>query len=430
MSDSSSSEGEHSEGEQTALQPAAAADPEKGFVQARDGEAYLYQMARASKTSSIKFSDRLERPFTRESFAKTLKEAAVPQQAEFQASLLEKYTKRFRLWQIELQEGFSLLFHGLGSKKDLLNRFAKDCLCQHGAVVIVRAYSSTLGIADMLVALEKQLGLGSKATTGTLAADRNESRAQAICAALTDAEHPVYLLVHSLDAAPLRSAKSKGVLALLAAHPRLHFLASIDHVNAMALFGSSLTSAAPCSEDEEYVEGSRGFAFLRHHTPTFRPFTDEVLASDTIPSLFPPTVFPSLVVAKNDISSPSAIAACMRVVSGQVGRGQNVFKKLAELQLAKYDDLEGVAVKQAEADIANHTPLVATTLASFSNACAALMVSNLVDLRQHLSEAASHGWVLESGEAPKGQESDEVDAQWIWIKLTKEALTTVLERLP
>ncbi len=50
----------------------------------------------------------------------------------------------------------------------------------------------------------------------------------------TLAEHMrhVYLVLHNIDGAGLRSTEAQDVLALLAASPFVHFIATVDHVRA------------------------------------------------------------------------------------------------------------------------------------------------------------------------------------------------------
>lgn len=50
------------------------------------------------------------------------------------------------------RNGFNLLFYGLGSKKDLLQDFARSVLTNHGAVVTVNGYVHSLAAHKILAA--------------------------------------------------------------------------------------------------------------------------------------------------------------------------------------------------------------------------------------------------------------------------------------
>ena len=48
------------------------------------------------------------------------------------------------------REGFSLLFYGFGSKKALLESFARECLTD-GGVVVFNGYMHTMNIREILL---------------------------------------------------------------------------------------------------------------------------------------------------------------------------------------------------------------------------------------------------------------------------------------
>ena len=43
---------------------------------------------------------------------------------------------------------------------------------------------------------------------------------------------PIYLLVHNLDGASFRNDKAQAIFSYLAQMPKVHLIASIDHINA------------------------------------------------------------------------------------------------------------------------------------------------------------------------------------------------------
>jgi origin recognition complex subunit 2 len=80
-------------------------------------------------------------------------------------------------------------------------------------------------------------------------------------------EGHVYVVVHNIDASSLRSASEQGCLSLLAACPNVRMLASVDHINAAALFDSKQRKV---------------FRWLWHHMPTLEPLWHETMHSEPV----------------------------------------------------------------------------------------------------------------------------------------------------
>lgn len=69
-------------------------------------------------------------------------------------NLLLKHCKKFRKFDIYLRNGFSLLFYGLGSKKELLENFAKFICDKKNAemdpILIVHGYTQKFSLNEFL----------------------------------------------------------------------------------------------------------------------------------------------------------------------------------------------------------------------------------------------------------------------------------------
>ncbi len=59
-----------------------------------------------------------------------------------------------------------------------------------------------------------------------------------------DEDEDLFLIVHNIDGPNLRGETNQGALAQLAAHPRVHLICSIDHINAPLLWdqGGSISA--------------------------------------------------------------------------------------------------------------------------------------------------------------------------------------------
>lgn len=128
-----------------------------------------------------------------------------------------------------LQLGFSLLFEGLGSKRDLLESFAKQALVPWGAdVACFDAYDargSLLGfLRELLQAHPSLQGKGGCSVEGIAAT---------IASARQLPSAPLVLVVHNLEAL---SVQHLGALAGLVAAPGVRLVASVDHAFARAVW--------------------------------------------------------------------------------------------------------------------------------------------------------------------------------------------------
>jgi len=84
-----------------------------------------------------------------------------------------------------------------------------------------------------------------------------------IFSGLDDQKTHLYLLVHNIDGATLRNEKSQSVICSLAAHPRVHLVCSIDHINAPLIWDQNKLSKLnlvwfDCTTFLPYTEESGG----------------------------------------------------------------------------------------------------------------------------------------------------------------------------
>lgn len=446
---SASSSDQEEQAERSASESEDAEDPElaqadtddapKGFLHASRGEAYLHAVARPSKTSSNKLSDAFDEPFTKATYQAAL--AAFDEQEPHKThlhSLQQLYVPRFPLWEAELLQGFSLLFHGVGSKRLLLQEFAQQSLCKLGHVVVANAFASGVAITDVLGEMERVLEYTRDTTTAAatveagVAADKNLIRARALCRHLEQsAQHPpkrVFVLIHSIDAPTFRSTKIKAVLAVLAACPLIHLVASVDHVKAMLLFPAALVGSYPVSLTNTSTSQDRGFAFMHHHTPTFQPYTQETLLSGTTSALFPPAVFPSLATSGHN-SSSAKIASTLAVLASLQNNARELFKHFAQVQLSRIPP-------SSSASLADKTVLSAVTYDELLESCKrnfwanneSQMESLLLEFRDHdiVKGGPDHP---SAGAAAGTQDVDAGSNGWLWIDMGKMALESVIERI-
>lgn len=418
------------------------------FVKETIGDPYLHGNAKPARTSNHKLSQDVDEPFGQQSYCAALRvhgqSFGAPSQT-MQDDIENAYESRFRLWRFELQQGFSCLFHGYGSKRNLLNIFATRSLSKVGHVIVINGFAPGMGIVDVVNALEEHIpptetNMSPAKRTGmailpALATDKTERRAMAFCHRLRDAQIPVYLVIHNIEVPGLTSSKSKNILAMLAAQPNLHLIASIDHVRGMLLFPTSMAKSFPNAEDEVLKSSNvaRGFSFIHHHTPTYMPYTEETLAAGVPSMLFPPTIFPSLASMMSAHGSTSArMQGVQSVLASLNATSTNLFKALAQLQLAAYGALDADSVKSL--DLTGNTaktPAVAVKQSVlFVKARDEFVASTETQMQALLAEYRDHFIIASSHEAPEAGEaldSDDTVSEWLWITLGKSALESVVE---
>ena len=172
--------------------------------------------------------------------------------------LQDLHSRSFPQWQFELSQSFNICLYGWGSKRCLVTSFASHLHSQHSAtsppkILVVNGYTSTLTPRTILTTV-------ASAFSDTLAAKLPSAPTEIVDAILTHLNthpplQPLYVLLNSLDAAPLR--RSQSLFARLASSPHVHLLATCDTPNFPLLWDSGQREL---------------FNWVFHDTTTFQTF--------------------------------------------------------------------------------------------------------------------------------------------------------------
>ncbi|KAI5476343.1 origin recognition complex subunit 2 [Pseudohyphozyma bogoriensis] len=445
-------------------------DDEDGFdavrsapiVTASSGDAYLIHSGTASKTSSTLLSSSIDPAFTLRSYTAALATFDSLQHPAFiavrQAVEDEEADARevmYPKWVLELQSGFNVVLWGFGSKRSVVNGFA-EWVRTRGEVVVVDGFDVGVGVGDVVAALEgvvrvhqqkedkrrtKKGRAGGTAAAGAGAVSPLEGRVRRICQALaTGKGKDVYLIVHNLDGPALRAPKTMSLLALLAAHPKFHLLATVDHVRSGLILPQALTNARPpppLSLDDNTslkTAETRAFTFVYHHVSTLAPYTYELSRSTLLSSLLPPTIFPRSSHLAS--SHGSSIQSAVYVLKTVGLKRQALFVLLASLQLSNYETLPPAAQRGIDLDPASTAPApkVSVRFNSLDKQAASDFISNdVAQTWSMLNEFVDHGLVKKSVVAPEEddageQEDDGGERAWVWITLEKSELEELVEK--
>ncbi|GAB7343660.1 hypothetical protein MBLNU457_1651t1 [Dothideomycetes sp. NU457] len=184
--------------------------------------------------------------------------------------LARLHKRGYDQWVFELEQGFNICLYGYGSKRNLVLDFAEHL---HGSsaqppiIVVVNGYTPLLSVKDIL-------------NTVANAVIPKTVKVPAQPAALVDFIHTtlsktpqkpnLHLIVHSLDAHPLRKQPTQAILAQLASSPHISLIATADTPSFPSLWDISLRSQ---------------YHFLFHDTTTFAPYTSEIDVVDEVNSL-------------------------------------------------------------------------------------------------------------------------------------------------
>ncbi|KAI0130052.1 origin recognition complex subunit [Xylariales sp. AK1849] len=180
------------------------------------------------------------------------------------------HAESFPQWAFELSQGFSICIYGFGSKRPLLHKFAKHVYSattdrRKSKIIIINGYVRNTSIREVLGTVGSAVDSSYKLPAGNPSA-----MLENVKALLSSHEIHVTIVLHSIDAAPLRKSGMQAILAQLASHPQLQFICSADTPDFSLLWDSGLRSA---------------FDFVFHDCTTFAPFTAEIDVVDDVHEL-------------------------------------------------------------------------------------------------------------------------------------------------
>ena len=319
----------------------------------------------------------------------------------------------------ELNEGFNILCYGLGSKRRILNQFATTYCSKQGHVVIGNGFQPNFNLKDLLSAVENNIPAIKKLDWPSTTVEKQGRRIYDFFAHPTSQKCHLYIVIHNIDAAPLRTAKSKSILALVAHNPRIHIIASIDHLNAPLLWSSSeIFSRKPDQIIKSDGVPSRGFSWLWHDLTTLVAYDFELAFADRS-SLSGARRKTDAIIAQN--STAMSETAAFHILASVNIKSQKLFALLGNKQLeamGNADDDDGAAA--AASNDFQQFGMAYNLL--FSLARDNFLATNESAFRSLQVEFKDHGLFLSTP-------SSGVGGEIVWIPLRRERLVNVLASL-
>jgi len=216
-------------------------------------------------------------------------------------SLFKAHVEHFLEWKGQMSEGFNIILYGLGSKKRLIEKFAAEHLSRH-VHLVVNGYFPSLSLKRLLLSLSEGLFRCTETPSDLIA---HAALISELFGDLPESDTTeVFLVVHSLDGVALRTQKAQEILCQLAAQPRIHMIASVDHLCAPFLW-------------DYYMAGK--YNFVWYETSTYEHYSHE-------------TRYESSIFSRGTKGS-LGIRAALMVLEGLPRKAHEVFRILASYQL-------------------------------------------------------------------------------------------------
>ena len=193
--------------------------------------------------------------------------------------LLEMHSRAFDQWIFELEEGFNICLYGYGSKRAITEKFTAHLynhLLQHPPykgskkvpkIVIVNGYSTGTTMKDILMTVAStivppSMKLPNQPTVLLdLIIDHLSSNPP---------QHPISVILNSIDSPYIRKSPNPSMLARLAAHPLINLVCTADTPNFPLLWDVGLKTQ---------------YKFLFHDTTTFAPYDAEIDVVESVNEL-------------------------------------------------------------------------------------------------------------------------------------------------
>ncbi|NWU41555.1 ORC2 protein, partial [Hylia prasina] len=260
----------------------------------------------AHSSSKVLTSDRTlqklrKRRLNQQTLHDLLKNAPLAYAAEIR-DLNQQHESLFSKWMLQLHLGFNIVLYGLGSKRDLLEKF-RTSLLQDSVHLVVNGYFPSITVRSILNSITEEV----LDHIGTFRSplDQLEFITKRF---KEDSSLELYVLIHNLDSQMLRGERSQQILAKLSSLPSIYLIASIDHINAPLMWDQAKLSL---------------YNWLWYETTTFNPYVEETSYEN------------SLLVQQ---SGSLALSSLTHVLHSLTLNARGIFRLLARHQLEKKDN--------------------------------------------------------------------------------------------
>uniref|UniRef100_A0A9L0TMB4 Origin recognition complex subunit 2 n=1 Tax=Equus caballus TaxID=9796 RepID=A0A9L0TMB4_HORSE len=211
--------------------------------------------------------------------------------------LNQQYEQLFHKWMLQLHLGFNIVLYGLGSKRDLLERFRTSML-QDSVHVVINGFFPGISVKSILNSITQEV----LDHTGTFRSvlDQLDWITNKF---KEDSSLELFLLIHNLDSQMLRGDKSQQIIGQLSSLHNIYLIASIDHLNAPLMWDHAKQSL---------------YNWLWYETTTYSPYTEE-------------TSYENSLLVKQSGSLP--LSSLTHVLRSLTPNARGIFRLLSKYQL-------------------------------------------------------------------------------------------------
>ncbi|XP_055967841.1 origin recognition complex subunit 2 isoform X2 [Sorex fumeus] len=216
--------------------------------------------------------------------------------------LNQRYEQLFHKWMLQLHLGFNIVLYGLGSKRDLLERF-RTTMLQDSIHIVINGFFPGISVKSILNSITEEVldHIGTfRSVLDQLDWIINKFK--------EDSSLELFLLIHNLDSQTLRGDKSQQIIGQLSSLNNIYLIASIDHLNAPLMWDHAKQSL---------------YNWLWYETTTYSPYTEE-------------TSYENSLLVKQSGSLP--LSSLVHVLRSLTPNARGIFRLLIKYQLENQDN--------------------------------------------------------------------------------------------
>ena len=271
---------------------------------------YFSEQAKSTDVNKIhKSLPKMDRKLMNQVLAKT----PDPFKSSIKA-LYDMYKALHNYWLVQLSKGYNILLYGYGSKQKVIEDFCKANLSKE-CYLVVNGFFPGLVLKQILNELTSNLLEHSGSFKN------NIQQCKFICSMLCedeDAPDELFLIIHNIDGPSLRDERAQIALSLLATCPKVHIIATIDHLNSPLLWNEIILSR---------------YNWAWHDATTFEQYTVETSYEN------------SLLVQQSGVLAMSSLT---HVLKSLPEKAQKIFVVLATHHLEHKEDSSYIGLPYAE----------------------------------------------------------------------------------
>lgn len=316
--------------------------------------------------------------------------------------LLSLYRTMFTQWYFELMQGYSLLFYGVGSKRNLLLEFVTSTIPEEVPVLVVNGYNPATSFKELLNSLIPSLIDDAslkmpKNTPDLLQTTLSYLDSNRLKHALSEETNnalrlpKAVLLIHNIDGESLRSDKTQSFLSQLAAIPEIWLVATIDHINAPVMWDAAKLAL---------------YNFLWHDLTTYESYAIETSFEDPL--------------SLGKVRTAAGNKGVKYVLSSLTMKARGLYRVLICYQIeAMSSELPSGTTQDDIRNIAGSVQFGIEFKLLYQKCVEEFLVSNELNFRTMLTEFLDHKMAIIT--------KDSAGTEIVYVPYTKETIENILE---